>query len=406
MQVEDHYGLLLGIHSPWEIISVNLNIAESRVDIYVEYTNLSGKCPECGDLHPKYDDRKSRTWRHLDTMQFATYIHCQLPRLNCSVHKVKSLQAPWANKQSGFTLMFEAFAIKVLLASKSVESARKLLGLNWKQVEAIKNQAVNRGLERRSNKNIDYLGVDEKQFRKGHNYITTLVDLDEGAVLEVIEDRTIESCKTLIDKALSDKQKGNVKAVCMDMWKAFFTAFRDVIPTASIVHDRFHISQYLNKAVDTIRKKENKELIANSDNQLKKSKFLWLTNPENLTDEAKIKLDSLNELNLKVSKAWSLKESFKPFWQYHSKAWANKYFDVWYKNVEESQLTAMLKVADMLKEHLENILTYFDHQISNAVAEGLNSKIQLVKSNARGYRSFEGFRVSILFHCGKLKMEP
>lgn len=403
MQVEDHYGLLLGIHSPWEIISVNLNIAESRVDIYVEYTNLSGKCPECGDLHPKYDDRKSRTWRHLDTMQFATYIHCQLPRLNCSVHKVKSLQAPWANKQSGFTLMFEAFAIKVLLASKSVESARKLLGLNWKQVEAIKNQAVNRGLERRSNKNIDYLGVDEKQFRKGHNYITTLVDLDEGAVLEVIEDRTIESCKTLIDKALSDKQKGNVKAVCMDMWKAFFTAFRDVIPTASIVHDRFHISQYLNKAVDTIRKKENKELIANSDNQLKKSKFLWLTNPENLTDEAKIKLDSLNELNLKV---WSLKESFKPFWQYHSKAWANKYFDVWYKNVEESQLTAMLKVADMLKEHLENILTYFDHQISNAVAEGLNSKIQLVKSNARGYRSFEGFRVSILFHCGKLKMEP
>ena len=245
-----------------------------------------------------------------------------------------------------------------------------------------------------------------KQFRKGHNYITTLVDLDEGAVLEVIEDRTIESCKTLIYKALSDKQKGNVKAVCMDMWKAFFTAFRDVIPTASIVHDRFHISQYLNKAVDTIRKKENKELIANSDNQLKKSKFLWLTNPENLTDEAKIKLDSLNELNLKVSKAWSLKESFKPFWQYHSKAWANKYFDVWYKNVEESQLTAMLKVADMLKEHLENILTYFDHQISNAVAEGLNSKIQLVKSNARGYRSFEGFRVSILFHCGKLKMEP
>jgi transposase len=302
--------------------------------------------------------------------------------------------------------MFEAFAIQVLLASKSVESARKLLGLNWKQVEAIKLQAVNRGLERRSDNNIDYLGVDEKQFRKGHDYITTLIDIKQGAVLEVVEDRTEVSCKTLIDKALNENQQSNVKAVCMDMWKAFANAFSDKIPDADIVHDHFHISQYLNKAVDQIRKKENAELIANSDDQLKKSKFLWLSNPENLTDEARIKLNSLNELNLKVSKAWSLKESFKPFWQYHSKAWAKKYFEAWYKDVEQSQLPKMLKVADMLKKHLANILTYFDHPISNAAAEGLNSKIQMVKSNARGYRSFEGFRVSILFHCGKLRMEP
>ena len=406
MQVEDHYSLLLGIQSPWEITSVDLKMAEGRVDIHIEYTTSNGNCPECGDIHPKYDLRKQRAWRHLDTMQFSTYIHSQLPRINCPIHGVKSSKAPWANKQSGFTLMFEAFAIQVLLASKSVEAARKLLGLNWKQVEAIKLQAVNRGLKRRSDNNIDYLGVDEKQFRKGHNYITTLVDIKQGAVLEVVEDRTENSCKTLIDKALNETQQSNVKAVCMDMWKAFFNAFSEKIPNASIVHDHFHISQYLNKAVDKIRKKENKDLCANSNDQLKKSKFLWLSNPENLTEEAQSRLNSLIELNLNVSKAWSLKENFKPFWQYHSKSWAKKYFNIWYENVEENQLPAMLKVADMLKKHLANILTYFDHPISNAVAEGLNSKIQMVKSNARGYRSFEGFRVSILFHCGKLKMEP
>ena len=107
-----------------------------------------------------------------------------------------------------------------------------------------------------------------------------------------------------------------------------------------------------------------------------------------------------------MSKALSLKESFKSFWQYHSKAWAKKYFEAWYKDVEQNQLPKRLKVANMLKKHLANILTYFNHPISNAAAEGLNSKIQMVKSNARGYRSFEGFRVSILFHCGKLRMEP
>ncbi|MCJ8313893.1 MAG: ISL3 family transposase [Pseudomonadales bacterium] len=406
MQVEDHYSLLLGIQSPWEITSVDLKMAESRVDIYVEYMDSTGKCPECKNTHPTYDLRKTRTWRHLDTMQFSTFIHCQLPRINCPEHGVKSAQAPWANKQSGFTLMFEAFAIQVMLAAKSVEAARKLLGLNWKQLESIKHQAVNRGLARRSKDNIDYLGVDEKQFRKGHNYITTLVDIDQGAVLEVVEYRTEESCKTLIDKALNENQQSNVKAVCMDMWKAFYNAFSEKLPNASIVHDHFHISQYLNKAVDQIRKKENREFNTTSNNPLKKSKFLWLSNPENLSEEAKVQLNSLNELNLKVSKAWILKESFKPFWQYRSKSWAEKYFNVWYENVTKNKLPAMLKVADMLKNHIGNILTYFDHSISNAVAEGLNSKIQMTKSNARGYRSFEGFRVSILFHCGKLKMEP
>ena len=144
----------------------------------------------------------------------------------------------------------------------------------------------------------------------------------------------------------------------------------------------------------------------NKETHLIKTKYLWLTNPENLSDAAKNKIESLSELNLKVSEAWSLKECFKPFWECSYKASAKKYFDAWYEKVIESKLPEMIKVADMLKKHLDNILTYFDHSISNAKAEGLNSKIQMVKSNARGYRSFQGFRNSILFHCGKLEMEP
>jgi len=406
MQVEDHYGLLLGISSPWEISSVDLKMEQSRVDIYVEYTDSKGKCPECGVIHPKHDNRKVRTWRHLDTMQFSTFIHCQLPRVKCPDHKVKSVQAPWANKQSGFTLMFEAFAIRLLLTSQSVESARKLLKLSWHQVEAIKTQAVDRGLSRRSKENIAYLGVDEKQFRSGHNYVSTVVDINKSAVLEVVEDRTEKACKTLLNEALTKNQQGNVKAVCMDMWKAFKNATNELMPNAAIVHDHFHISQYLNKAVNKIRQKEHKELLKNKETHLIKTKYLWLTNPENLSDAAKNKIESLSELNLKVSEAWSLKECFKPFWECSYKASAKKYFDAWYEKVIESKLPEMIKVADMLKKHLDNILTYFDHSISNAKAEGLNSKIQMVKSNARGYRSFQGFRNSILFHCGKLEMEP
>ncbi|WP_419604830.1 transposase family protein, partial [Thiolapillus sp.] len=131
MELEEHYSQLLGINSPWEIYDVELKVDESRLDIWIEYMDDKGACPECGAACPRYDTRKERTWRHLDTMQFATYLHCNVPRVRCEKHDVKSIRVPWAEKNSRFTLLFEAFAIRVLNAARSVEEARKLLGLNW-----------------------------------------------------------------------------------------------------------------------------------------------------------------------------------------------------------------------------------------------------------------------------------
>ncbi len=166
MELEEHYSQLLGINSPWEIYDVELKVDESRLDIWIEYMDDKGASPECGAACPRYDTRKERTWRHLDTMQFATYLHCNVPRVRCEKHDVKSIRVPWAEKNSRFTLLFEAFAIRVLNAARSVEEARKLLGLNWHQVDAIKARAVKRGLARRQATKIDCLGIDEKQFRR------------------------------------------------------------------------------------------------------------------------------------------------------------------------------------------------------------------------------------------------
>ena len=148
MDIEEHYGQLLNIRSPWEIRKVDLNMSEERVDIEIEYTDGFGPCPECGVTSPKHDDRKQRSWRHLDTMQFTTYLHCSVPRVRCQEHGARTVTVPWAVKNSRFTLLFEGFAIRLLQAARSVEEARKLLGLNWHQVDAIKARAVDRGLSR------------------------------------------------------------------------------------------------------------------------------------------------------------------------------------------------------------------------------------------------------------------
>lgn len=406
MDVENHYGMLLGINTPWQVTLVDLQLDQQKVYVAIEYKSNEGPCPECGAICPKHDDRQLRKWRHLDTMQFETQLHCRLPRVKCDKHGAITVAAPWAKKGSRFTLMFEAFAIRILQAARSVKEASKLLRLNWHQVEAIKAHAVERGLTRRESTAIPYIGIDEKQFRKGHNYISSLVDLSASRILDVVEDRTEEATKTLLDKALNPQQQSQVVAVSLDMWKAFANATQEKMPQADIVHDRFHISQHLNNAVDKVRRQENGALIKQGDGRLKGTKYQWLCNEENLSDDAANNFAALRHSDLKVSRAWAIKECFRGFWNYKSKAWAKKYFTQWYAWAIRSQLPPIKEKARMIKSHLPNILTYFKHGISNAVAEGLNSKIQTVKSNARGYRSFEGFRNSILFYCGGLDMAP
>lgn len=406
MEIEEHYSQLLGIHSPWSINKVDLSIPDQKVDIHIDYEDVEGPCPECGAISPKHDNRNERTWRHLDTMQFSTYLHCQLPRVRCKTHGAKTVAAPWAGKNSRFTLLFEGFAIKVLQAARSVEEARKLLKLNWHQVDAIKARAVQRGLERRDKHAIPYLGIDEKQFRSGHNYITSLVDLDEGRVLDIVEGRTEESCGMLIDQSLTEYQRACVTAVAMDMWLAYHNAVTHKLPEAAIVHDRFHISKHLNEAVDKVRRQENKELTKQGDKRLTGTKYLWLSRAENLKEDVMESFEKLKNDNLKVSRAWTIKEMFQGFWQYRYGAYAKEYFEQWYSWAVRSRIEPIKEKARMLKEHLSHILTYFKYPITNATSEGLNSKIQTVKANARGYRSFEGFRNSILFYCGKLDMTP
>lgn len=406
MELEEHYGQILGIESPWDVSSVDLTIKDHRVDLIIEYTDDEGVCPECGAMCRQHDRRKNRTWRHLDTMQFSTYLHCEVPRIRCEQHGVKTVNIPWAGKYSRFTLLFEAFAIRVLTAARSVEEASKLLGLNWHQVESIKARAVERGLARRKATTVRYLGIDEKQFRSGHRYISNLYDLAGGRVLEVVEERTEQACHTLIEKALTQEQQSGVTAVALDMWKAYANAVAEKLPQAVIVHDRFHISKHLNEAVDRVRRHENKERLGEGDGCLKGSKFLWLANEENVNDQFAERFNTLKHSDLKVARAWAIKELFRDFWSYTYAGCAERHFKRWYSWAIRSRLEPIKEKARMIKNHLANILTYFKYRISNAVAEGLNSKIQTVKTNARGYRSFDGFRNSILFYCGGLDMEP
>jgi len=378
-ELQKHYALLLGIGSPWEVKTVDLNLEAKKVEIELGWQwGAAAKCPECGRECSIHDCAPERTWRHLDTMQFTTLIRARTPRADCPEHGVKTMQVPWAAPQGRFTLLFERFAVEVLLASASVSQACALLRIGWDTAQEIMRRAVQRGLERRQLERLKYLGMDEKSFRRGQSYVSLLTDLEESRVLDVVEGRTAEAAGQLWN-TLSPEQKQGVEAVAVDMWEPFIQTIQTQVPEADIVHDKFHVSKYLGEAVDKVRRQEHKELLAQGDETLKGTRQLWLYNPQNFSSEQAEEFSALKDLQLKVARAWAAKELFSKFWEYQEEGWARRFFKGWFGWVSRSRLKPVVEVAQMLKRHLENLLTYLRHHITNAVTEGLNSKIQSLK---------------------------
>ena len=403
--LHQHYSLLLGLDDSWVVENVDLDLESNSVSIRLCHAGGDLACPDCKDRCSKHDDAPERRWRHLDTMQFETIIVASIPRSECPQCGVKTVAVPWAGKHSRFTLMFEAFAIKVLQAAASTNRAAELLKLSWNSVHAIMERAVKRGIERREEEPIKHVGIDEKSFGSGQDYVSVMVDIERSRVLEVADDRSTESCNQLW-KCLSNTQKATIQSVSTDFWQAYLNSIRTHVPDAEVVHDRFHISQYLSEAVDLVRRKENRELSSAGESVLKGTRQLWLYNQEKLDEEETELVERAQRAALKTARAWAIKENFRWFWDYDKAGWARRFFDRWYSWAIRSRLKPIKEVAKMLKKHLDGLLSYFRHRVTNATSEGFNSRIQAIKSAARGFRSFENYRIRILFYCGKLEMTP
>lgn len=249
------------------------------------------------------------------------------------------------------------------------------------------------------------MGLDEKSFGRGQDYVSIMTDLEQGRVLEVTPGNDTQSA-SLLWQALPPEQRDGVEAAAMDMSAGFAAATREQAPRADIVHDKFHVSKMFKEAVDLVRRGEHRGLCQQGDRRLAGSRQLWLYNPENLADRRMEDFQALLRQNLKTSRAWLHAENFRGFWERDSYWAASGYFKRWYASAIRSRLQPIKKVARSLKAHLPGLLNYFIHPITNAVTEGLNNKIQHIKASARGFRSFENYRARILFFCGKLDLLP
>jgi transposase len=404
----EFYAQILGLEDPWFVEDVDLSIEDKRIDIFVSHhEGRLWACPACGAELPLYDHEQMRAWRHLDTGGLPTFIKARPPRVKCANDGVRQVRLPWAEPKSRQTKAFERFAIDVLKET-DISGAANILGTSWDACWGIMERAVARGQERKKHQVPALIGVDEKAVAKGHSYMTLVYSITAGTVEYIAEDRKQESLDGYFEP-FDAEERDRVKAVVMDMWPPYVNSVKEHLCDAEnkIVFDRFHVMKHMGEAVDTVRKREHRELRAEGIDTLVGSKYLWLYSERNLPDKHKGHFRLLKSLNLRTARAWAIKESLSALWSYHRPGWALKFYTQWFFWATHSRLQPVIDVAYMIKRHLYGVLNYFSAaRITNAAAEGLNSKIQTIKKMAYGYRNKEHFKTAIFFHCGGLQLYP
>lgn len=402
MFTENFFNLLLDLEEGWIVKSVKTDINKAEVYINIECSLKEIEDESTGELCKVYDRAPMRTWRHLDTMQFKTYLRCSLPRIKTPSGKIETVNPNWSSGYERHTYLFEHALIDLLKASKNQTKTAELMRCGFNVVNRIIHLSTQRGMERRSlsGMNFDHLSIDEKSFKKGHKYITVLSHPRSGCVIDVEEDRSKESCKRLLNKSLSTDQLQNVTTISMDMWKAFISTAKEVLPNAEIVHDRFHLVKYLNDAIDKVRRREVKH-----HQELKESRYALLKNPVNLTEKQRIKFETIRSANYQVSQAWQVRENFKDLFSAYGLSGFELYAR-WASDALRRQIKEVTKVVEMFNNHIKGVVNALITNFNNAMAERLNGKIQELKTVGRGYRTFANFRSAILFFHGGLNLYP
>ena len=305
--------------APWTVERVELDAKERHVDVWaVHPAGERWPCPQCGQPLALFDHAEERTWRHLDSCAFQTFLHARVPRVECPQHGKLQVRVPWAEPNSRLTALFERWSIRVMQETDTAAAA-ELLGISWDEAWGIQERAVARGLAAKPPLQLRQMGVDEKAVGHGQQYATLVYNLEKSTVEWVGEDRKKETLDAFFG-TLTLGQRTAIEAVGLDMWTPFIASISEHVPGAAekMVFDRFHIAKHANEGVDKVRKAENRELWKDGDPSLKGRKYLWLYRGENLPEKHRDHFAILQALHLKTGRAYALKEALAGLWDCQS----------------------------------------------------------------------------------------
>jgi len=400
MRDTDLLQLALGLTPPWEVVASRFDVAARRLDMDVAFPKGARfVCPACGATDCPAYDTTGMTWRHLNFFQHEAYLHARVPRVTCKTCGVKRVAVPWAREGSGFTLLFEAL-VMAMMAVMPVAAAARLVREHDTRLWRILHHYVEEARRRADHSSVIRVAFDETAARRGHDYVSLFVDLDGPRVLFVADGKDAAAVEAFAaDLVEHGGAAENVSEVCIDMSPAFIKGTAAHLPNAGITFDKFHAVKIVNDAVDQVRRAEQK-----TRPELKKSRYVWLKNKDNLSGSQRGVLSGLSHLNLKTARAYQIRLAFQDFYAAPSQEAAEAFLKKWYFWATHSRLTPIADAARTIKRHWDGVLRWFDSKIANGLIEGINSLVQAAKAKARGYRSTRNLKAIIYMIAGKLEL--
>ena len=412
MTPEQTFGQLLGLGKSWRVVESRFEAESSTFFLEVEETPelWPEESARAGTPVTCHDHVEPMQWRHLNVFNKECVIVCALPRgRRGDDSKVYRVTPPWEGRSKHFTQEFEAFAL-TLMREMPVKRAGQILGESDTRMWRMLFAHVKAAHARLSFDNVVWVGADEMNRRKGHNYLTVFADLLAKRVLFATPGKDASVWEAFAGELL--RHNGHPKAiqyVAIDMSPAYIKGVSDNLGNAQVVFDKFHVIQYVVEACDQIRKIESRA-DAGKREQLERTRWMWLKNRVNWTEKETQKWDSMALERCVTGMAYEMRLVLQGIYQWKDVGEARKLFGNWCAWVQAMRertgelLEPMARAARMIEGHLEGILAHWTQGLTTAFMEVLNSLSSAVKRKARGYRSVEYMTTMLYFVAGKLTL--
>jgi transposase len=353
------------------------------------------RCHACGRPAQTVHSATRKFVRDLSLADFSLMLQIEYRKIWCgSCGGVRVEQLEFVDTHQRVTHRLAAYAAQLCKAGLSVEAVAQHLDLDPKTVKAIDKAALEAEFGQTTYDGLKRLAIDEIAVKKGHNYMTVVLDYDTGRVVWMGKGRQNATIDAFFEAMPTEVREG-IEAVAIDMWEPYINAVKRWCPQADVVFDLFHVVQAFNKVIDDIRNEEFRKASGDLRELLKGSKYLFLKNWGNLKRDGRVQLEEILDLNARLNTLYWLKDLLAHIWDYYYPGWAMKMLVEWCEVARQDGHPALVRFAQKLERHQYGIISHCQHQIHTSKLEGVNNKIKVVKRIAYGFHDLEYFALKV-----------
>jgi len=354
-------------------------------------------CPECGSRNLVLKGRSQRRFRTVPIGSKVIFLDLDIQRVACRrCNTIRQVELGFADPRFSYTRAFERYVLELSQHMTILDVARHLC-VSWDTIKDIQKRYLKKKFSHPSLRDLRHMAIDEIAVKKGHRYVTVVLDLESGAIIFVGDGKGAEALEPFWKRL--NCSRATIEAVAIDMSPAYISAVMEHLPGASIVFDHFHVVKLFNDKLSGLRR----DLYREATDQLQKdvlkgTRWLLLKRPDHLDEKKgeKERLEQALRLNQPLYTAYYLKEDLREVWSQPSRKQAEKALDEWIRKALSSGIAMLATMAKTLSAYKTGILAYYDFPISTGPLEGTNNKIKTMKRQAYGFRDMEFFKLKIM----------